>query len=546
MTIAFFERIYNIKEHYGISSTTYILIGLAIITFLGNYISIFIPITYHLSLLLLVISILYLFFSKTKLKRILYTRQPIHPISILAGTFLFIIAIIKSSGLSEIQDELEFFLPLVRWIENYPLIKGTALFHDRMGYNSAFFLSNTIFSWTKFFSGGLYDINSYLYLVINFHLLKSFNHILISKGNINFFHYFNTAALIVLFRSQLTSLDPDYPHIFIGIYILSLIIKELEIKKQKPSTLSSHCIVVLILSCYLLTVKFTGIFFGLFVLIYLHKQAPKTWLKTIGITTFFITGWLIRNYYMTGYIIYPALSLDSLNPDWKVPYEIAYNNYLYVSEHAKTMTDRHALFYNGTSTLNISNWLPNWLKVHGSINITANILAVLLPISLLITIPVLYKIRNKKHYILVFSIALLYFFFWFIKYPDPRFGWSWLLFIITFLTYQFIDYFIPKFKRILAFTIIILAITSITRSTFKTIKESPTFYTYLVKPSEVKAITEYKTKAIGKINIIVSKNQYCGGATPPCMPSYYDSLNIQMRGNTIYDGFKVGDPILSK
>ena len=156
--------------------------GLSILTFLFNYFSIFSRINIEANIFLIIPTLIIIFSQKKHLKNYLNKiKTKFNSSTILFGIIILIIALFKSSSISEIDDEGQYFLPLVRWIENYPITPGTGLFHDRMGYNSAFHLSNAIYGHTYFFKGGLYDLNAYLFVIINFFFLDKVN-LLIEKN----------------------------------------------------------------------------------------------------------------------------------------------------------------------------------------------------------------------------------------------------------------------------------------------------------------------------------------------------------------------------
>jgi hypothetical protein len=530
--------------HLSIISLT----GLSLITTLANYSSLFMEIGLTFSIGLAVLAIICMGISGKSLlipfRRINVKNN--HPLVIIFGVGILFMALIKATGPTEIWDEGQYFLPLIRWIESYPIIPGSGLFHDRMGYNSAFHMSSAVYGLSFWFKGGMYDLNAYLFMIINFYLLAGVNRIIKNKVNHPFHDYLMLFAGIALYRQLLTSMDADYPHIFIGIVLLLLFIEKADQRSLKVWDHRSTAF--LIIAIYLVTVKFLAIFYllfpGILLLLQLQqKQWKLLWMVLgLGVAGFF--PWVTRNVVMTGYLIYPLYLFDFFQVDWKIPVEMAQNNYLYVGEHAKTLVERHTLFYDGAANIPVNEWLPQWWVNHATINLSALITAVIFPPSLLVLfIYLVFKgkteLSRQPGHLLSLGIVLIFLVFWFFNYPNVRFGWAWILFLIVFTlikTHESIFKIPQQFIRISA--IVILSLTMV-RGVWKSVAETEHFAEYLIKPVEVREPETFFTKKIGAFEIMFTPDMHCWGAKPPCSPFYYEKLNIVPRGESFLEGFKV-------
>ena len=387
------------KSQPNLSPVLISLTGLSLITTLANYFSLFAEIGQVFLVGLIIITFICIGFSLKSLMLPIRTInvKNIHSLVIIFGGGIFFIALLKAAGPTEIWDEGQYFLPLIRWIESNPTIPGSALFHDRMGYNSAFHMSSAVFGFSFWFKGGMYDLNAYLFIIINFYFLTGVNRILKNKVKFSLHDYLMLFAGIALYRQLLTSMDADYPHIFIGIVLLLLFIEKAD---EESLDLWDHkSTAFLIIAAYLVTVKFLAVFYFLFIAALLifqfqQKQWRILWLSLgVGLSIFF--PWLARNVIMTGYLVYPLHQFDFFQVDWKIPHEMAQNNYLYVGEHAKTLMERHTLYYEGASKVPVSVWLPQWWANHVTINLSALITALIFPPSLLVLVSYLI-VKGKK------------------------------------------------------------------------------------------------------------------------------------------------------
>ena len=122
-----------------LDTTKTFLIGLAIITCLANYWSIYLPIT-PLFFILLLPLVIYgaILISKRK-------RKNYGPIEIALLFFLTVAALCLSLGQTPNIDEAGYYLPLVKWIETYAVTPGTALLNHRIGFNSCFHMLSAVF-----------------------------------------------------------------------------------------------------------------------------------------------------------------------------------------------------------------------------------------------------------------------------------------------------------------------------------------------------------------------------------------------------------------
>lgn len=546
--LSLMNRLISKRKNTQLPIVLFSLTGLAVITTLANYFSLFSKIGPGFIIFISGLSLMSCIVLRNSIlspfKAI--NVKNIHPLVVIFGVGFFLIALIKASGPTEIWDEGQYFLPLIRWIENFPVIPGSALFHDRMGYNSAFHMSNAVYSFAFWFRGGLYDLNAFLFVLINFYFLGGVNRIIRKEVNWKFHDYLMLFAGIALYRQLLTSMDADYPHIFIGLVILFTFLAKVEMKSLKIWDERSN--VLLFVSIYLVTVKFLAIYYLLFIGVLLWFQIKQKHWRIFW--TCFIIGflsfcpWLARNVIMTGYLVYPLYQFDFFPVDWKVPLEMARNNYLYVGEHAKTLVERHSLFYDGASKVSVSEWLPQWWSNHATINISALITAVVFPPALIVLIAFLIHkrkelISKQPGHLIQISIVLFFLVFWFIQYPNVRFGWSWILFAIVYAIIKTHQVYFRIPNRLLRMAALILFTLSLGRAFWKTIDESYQARALVVGPVITKQAEDLYTKQVGSYEIRLAKDMHCWGALPPCSPYYYEALEIVPRGDDFTDGFKV-------
>lgn len=121
---------------------TAILSGQVVLTTCCNFISLFSPINYIINIIITLLLLIFLLFYKNAILDVIKKWQndivQLHWLTKLAWLFIIVIALLKTTGPSLMEDEIGYHLPLIRWIENFPVIPGIANIEDRMGFNRLF------------------------------------------------------------------------------------------------------------------------------------------------------------------------------------------------------------------------------------------------------------------------------------------------------------------------------------------------------------------------------------------------------------------------
>jgi hypothetical protein len=136
-------------------------------------------------------------------------------------------------------------------------------------------------------------------------------------------------------------------------------------------------------------------------------------------------------------------------------------------------------------------------------------------------------------------IVLVFLVFWFFNYPNVRFGWAWVLFIIVFTLIKTHDVFFKVPQNVIRILAIVLFSLTLVRGIWKSGTESSGLRANLVAPVEVRMPESFFTAKTGPFEVMFTPDMHCWGAKPPCSPFYYETLNIVPRGEVFTEGFKV-------
>lgn len=451
-----------------------------------------------------------------------------------------IMAIFQATKLGDNLDEGAYYLPLVRWIENYPVVPGTAWFIDRMGYNSAYHMSNAVFGQSWLFPSGIYSLTPLLFIWINIFFLSGFNGLLSTKGKWPYPELLMLTAMVIPFSFLNDSMDSDYPNLFIGFLIIIIWLRK--IKTTNFWELDSYSLLIMSFGLYLITVR---LFSALFLILPLciifnevwNKKFRNLWL-CIFIGSVYMLPWLVRNYYLTGYLVYPFYFIDWFTPDWKLPLSLVKNNYTYIGTYAKNGLLPSNYLYEGLIIQAFPEWLPSWVNIMKS-SLLDLLVLIMLPLCTMV-FPFTFKIKLRSEYIqrmqwlLFYSLLIIG--LWVFKFPSVRFAWTWIL---AFMCLTLLILWIEGLKlsvKPLIFGLTVLIGLMLTRNLIREWQDFDYSFEQLIygvdNPSD-----NYTIRPLGKLELKVAEGENCWGLAPPCQPKE-NPFEIEMRGTDIRDGFR--------
>ena len=509
-----------------------ILIGAAVTTFIAHIWSLIFPISSLLTFLLVLIGAcgLGMAYSKNYIPTI--RREQI---------FLVLPILILSllSVLTETTnvDEAGYYLPTVRWMEAFPVTKGSALFIARIGFNSGFHMLSAVFGFSDIISGGRYELNGLFFLYFNVFFGSQLIQCLRATSAPRISQWLWIAGLIFPFAWLTTSMDTDYLTIFGSLIIIGWLLDAI----LNPNNTSDNRIIgYAIIIPFLTTVKIFSalLFLGLCFALVVRQSSAKQFLKVSVILTITLLPWLIRNVLISGYLIFPLHYIDLFDLTWKVPYEMATASYRIIGEFAKVSIIRPDYLLSGIQDLPLADWVPIWVDIQRQ-QIIGWVTMLMLPGSLCLGIwhlitkrkNLLYRKRRLIFWWMLTAIVI----FWYYNFPAIRFGWQWILTYFIFTLHLVFGDEKSKFAKPILYGLSCCVILSWTRLGYKSVS---TF----AKDNQVTNHTvEHKVYTTSTIDGIIMKRSidtYCNGITPPCMPSN-NPYEITPIGDSVEQGFRL-------
>lgn len=138
---------------------------------------------------------------------------------------------------------------------------------------------------------------------------------------------------------------------------------------------------------------------------------------------------LIRNYYLSGYLIFPFPAIDLFSPDWKISKEVVVFEKILINSWAKVPSSDP----NTIQAMPFMDWLTIWWGNKDLLwkpLLFVNLFSIF---SLFIFLK-----KQKKQFALLQIAILLNLLFWFYNAPDPRFVFGFLFLGASFTIVSFL------------------------------------------------------------------------------------------------------------
>lgn len=267
--------------------------------------------------------------------------------------FILLLAFFTSRGEFHTDTNI-YHAAAIRIYEEYGLIKGIGNLQLHYAYNSSYLAFASVFSLNWLFGRSLHTTTGFLEAIMclwSFHGLKGFkrhkNHVTdLMRVGILFY------TLVNMTRSM--SPATDYAAMFFALFIITAWCENLF---EGSSNVTQYSLLS-VAAVFTATIKFSSI---LLVLIVIYPAfcliRDKKWKE---ISAYLLCGcmilcpFLIRNYLISGWLLYPFSGIDLFQTVWKIPEEYL----LYDANQIKVWG--RCLYDVAKVNMPISQWLPIW------------------------------------------------------------------------------------------------------------------------------------------------------------------------------------------
>jgi len=519
------------EESCSLGPSGYFFMGFLSLSALTGILSIFIPIANRVLVCAGLLFVILLIINYKEI--IIELKQSVKSFSDLSTQELillsFLVVFVLTAVVQNITwlDTQSYHAQNIQWIRKYAVVPGLGNVHDRFAFNSMFFIISALFTF-QIKDILIFPLNGICYIIL---IVKLFT--LYSKesrqGVIWKSVLYGLTILIslLIMIPNLNTPSPDMICAVLTIYAFIIILDRTEYGKHL-TLMQIILIDLLIFTC--VSYKLSSLFLAISILLFLNEDFLKRILVTIVIFILIISPFIVRNYYLSGYLIYPFPAIDIFNVDWKIPL----NNVIETKSVIEGWAKIPVMAYQEVLSMKFSEWIYQWFKqlsFFSKLLVSVNFFSVFTFIIMLI--------RRDFFLAKIQVIILINLVFWFIKAPDPRFAYG-FIFLGFSLTIAYIiklfenSAFIGKTKFIKIALACFLLVILCRRITFPghTLK-TPALW---ILPAQFGTVEtrDYSTNFHYRIPV---NEQECFYTDIPCVTYTLD--NVILRGSDLKDGFRV-------
>lgn len=341
-----------------------------------------------------------------------------------------ILVLFLTTGGTKNADTYIYHAQSIRWIEEYRVIKGLGVFFNRLSYNSNWFVQNALFSFAWVNGKSFHVLNGFLLWMANSFWLLNFS-TAVEKQSVKVFHWVGLVIIVVgvmSLGSEAPAPSTDLPTAYLA-WLAAFFLMEFFYDQDRTMALLSGILLLTFAGVVKISIAPVFLMAG-FVFLWLLKEAKWREIVIILISmAFLMIPWMIRNVIVSGYLIYPVAA-TGVSVEWGVPEETAigdartiqawgYHSRMPTKEvFALTLRERiNVWFYNNTR-----NQQAIFLISLGS------------PVLLLAQQRLQYRKRKKDWEWFPACVFISFYFgllFWMVTSPNLRFGYVYLLFLIS-------------------------------------------------------------------------------------------------------------------
>ncbi len=432
-----------------------VMCGIAVLTAYSEYFSLFTGVGVTANLLLVIACLIFVFTDGKKYREYAgaYVRQLKNDsrvrwvkISVIAVSLLIILVCAFFTASSNFTyDTGTYHAQSIHWIETYGVVRGLAHMQTRLGFNNSYFALCALYSF-HFLGQSMHALSGFLAaFVMVYAFLGYARHFCGNEGEnnnrgirigISDFLRLAPFAYFIIIAAEITSPSTDYGVIWM---IQWLIIRWAECIEEDADR--TEYALLSVLSVFLVTVKLSVgilVLITAYPLVYLIREKKfADILKYILYGLILTLPFFIRNYLITGWLVYPFPAVDIFSPDWKVPLEGVRHEADEIVVWARYTKDT-ALIGQG-----IREWFPVWWQEQGQANRFLSASAfmgcaviALRTITFVISSVFIKGGSDRKDkaapYTFLGVIILASFLFFMINAPSNRFGYAYILMLPLF------------------------------------------------------------------------------------------------------------------
>lgn len=450
-----------------------------------------------------------------------------------------IFVLVKSSGPVTNPDTGGYHMPFVKWTEQYPVIKGLANVQSRFGFNYQYLVLAAVYGFSFLGIPTVHATNGYIMVMLLWYIATSLDFVKTRQLS-----WLDTVKVVVLFfvinmSNAMSSISPDFPSSAFSIIVVLLVLGKAQ--HRNFFAFDHTALFIFILSIFAVLFKLSVLPVLLFNLLFLLSVFSKSRYAAACITLgiIFFIPYLLRNYLISGYLVYPLYAIDIFDVQWKIP--------LATAIYEKQIVKYYALNLPIGTHLSLPDTIKAWfgyLRISNPIYVyIVYLLCLCVALNFVLLAYVAIKKSWDKHAPLIFINAFLFLslIYWFNLGPDPRFGNGYIIPFIAITVAVFVYGIAKKLQHIFVYgALLVFAVFQVAMLKGSALSKSYynqdnkiSFNLVLQAPYPVPDTFTFALPGGQKILKTVNNTQ-CWDAPLPCA---FERDNFEMKGQKPEDGF---------
>lgn len=417
----------NLVKKKDFSLSGYLIAGIIVITVYVEFLSVFMKIGPCAHLLLLSAAVVSGYIMRNNIQQLLRRYCPVICSweGLFYGGFVLLIAFFTSRGEFHTDTNI-YHAAAIRIYEEYGLVKGIGNLQLHYAYNSSYLAFAAIFSLKWLFGHALHSTTGFLetfMCLYAFHGIRNFkeheNHIT-DLMRIGILLY----TLINVTRSM--SPATDYATMYFALFIITAWCENLF---ESDSDITVYAFLS-VAAVFAVTLKFSScllVFLAIYpAYCFIREKRWKEIIAYIACGCIIICPFLVRNYYISGWLLYPFEGIDIFRAVWKIPKEYLQHDANQIKVWGRCLYDVDKI------DMPLKQWLPIWWEHqfrYEQMFLGAVVIASVLQLVMLFD-----KIIKKQKFRLEFIVLHIAIWgniaVWFFVAPFIRYGLAFLIAVI--------------------------------------------------------------------------------------------------------------------
>jgi len=445
------------------------ILGMTVLSTFINIYSLFGPINHSVVFFIATFAFVALYYTKNsciadlrKIKKyIVECRSTVRVFFLILVAFIITVGIYPPIN----GDTGVYHAQAIRWLQELGTVIGLGNLQVQFSQNHSWFFLQSIFTYSFINNTPMHTLSGVIFFLLGTYLITGINDIINRKYSFSSIFRACVLPLFILFNSEnIASLSPDLAVTVLILLSFTYFIEQIE--SGNPSTFVFS--ILAILTAYAITIKLSAIpllLLPMYVLFLkreaLLRQERISLLVITAVCSIITVPWLISNVLLSGYLVFPFHYIDLFNVNWKLDAQTLESYFAFIP-----VFNRNPEFlpFGGSKWF---SWLSVWLKQQ---TIQDKLLFVFTIGSLMNTVLIIVinffvnkKLLSEKYnlYCVASLLASVCITFWFVNAPALRFGYGYLVTLVSIQVTFWIYSIIRNHKIIIPFFLIISMILSI-------------------------------------------------------------------------------------